>query len=603
MTPHDAAVVTTDVHTVYAHRLARKIIAEFCHERILHPIPLTVTSSTSGTRGTYLVLSDDHRTEYVFEAQVLALDNWLLDEGSLRRIHDGVEVPVDPLTLLVDVGGALPIAPEDLPAYLEEFVNTLSLGADRAPASRVPVADLAVADFQTIEQTMTEGHPCIVANAGRIGFSSDDIERYAPECGPRVRLLWVAVRRDRTEVATVSDVDLATLLRDELGTDTLARFDAVLGDLGLAPESYHYVPVHPWQWSEKITRVHAVDITRRDIVLVGHGPDEHQPQQSIRTLFNISDPSRHYVKVSLSITNMGFTRGMSADYMRTTPLINDWVRSRVTDDPYLRSVGFEMLYEVAAVGYRSPELTALTQPGSEYRKLLSALWRQSPVRLIAAHEQLTTMAALLHVDHLGDALIEGFVATSGLDASEWIRRYLRAYLHPVAHLLYRHGLKFSPHGENLILVLDRGVPVRAILKDIGEEVSISGDTTGLPESCLRAAVTVPDDIGNLGILSDVFDDFLRPLAAVVHGHGLLTDRRFWELVAQSIHEFQSDRPELAALFARWDLFAPTFGAIGLNRLQLGNRRRMVDIGDSYAGLVDSDHRLTNPIAQHAGGGS
>ncbi len=603
MTPHDAAVVITDVHTVYAHRLARKIIAEFCHERLLHPIALSVTSSGSGARGTYLVLSDDHRTEYVFEAQVLALDNWVLDEASLRRIRDGVEVPVDPLTLLVDVSAALPIAPEDLPAYLEEFVNTLSLGADRSPSLRVPVADLAVADFQTIEQTMTEGHPCIVANAGRIGFSSDDIERYAPECGPRVRLLWVAVRRDHTEVATVSGVDLGSLLRDELGADTLARFDAVLDDLGLDPASYHYVPVHPWQWSEKITRIHAVDLARRDIVRVGHGPDEHRPQQSIRTLFNISDPTRHYVKVSLSITNMGFTRGMSADYMRTTPLINDWVRSRLAEDPYLRSIGFEMLYEVAAIGYRSPELTALTRPGSEYRKLLSALWRQSPVRLITAHEQLTTMAALLHLDHAGDALIEGFVATSGLDASEWIRRYLRVYLHPIAHLLYRHGLKFSPHGENLILVLDRGVPVRAILKDIGEEVSISGDTTDLPESCLRAAVAVPDDIGNLGILSDVFDDFLRPLAAVLHGHGLVTDRRFWELVAQSIHEFRFARPELAEVFARWDLFAPTFGAIGLNRLQLGNRRRMVDIGDSYAGLVDADHRLTNPIAQYVGGTS
>ncbi|MGJ0120147.1 IucA/IucC family protein [Williamsia sp. MIQD14] len=587
---------------VYGRRMARKVLAEFAHEQIIHPIPLGPGPDDAGASGAgsmYLVVSDDQSTEYVFRAEVLSLDNWVIDGPSMRRLVDGADVPVDPVAMLLDLRERLAIAADAVPAYLEEFVNTLGLGADRPDHLRVPAAELARADFQTVEQTMTEGHPCIVANAGRIGFSSDDVARYAPERGEHCRLVWVAAPRGHCEVAAMSDHDHHDLLRGELGSTTLDEFDAELRSRGLDPADFLYLPVHPWQWNEKVARVFARELAEGTLVCVGEGTDLYRPQQSIRTLFNADEPRRHYVKLALSITNMGFTRGMSADYMRTTPLINDWVRDRVGDDPFLRSVGFTMVFEVVAIGYRNPVLQSVTEPGSEYRKLMSALWRQSPVGLVDDDQQLMTMAALLHIDHRGDPLVGALVERSGLSATAWLARYLRTYLHPIIHLLYRYRLKFSPHGENLILVLADGVPVRAILKDIGEEVTIGDDAPGLPESCRRAVVPTDDAIGNLGILSDVFDDFLRPLAGILHQAGLCDDASFWKTVADSVTAYIGDHPDLADRFARWDLFAPDFGAIHMNRLQLGNSRRMVDLGDSYAALLDTDHRLVNPIARYA----
>ncbi|MBD0863350.1 IucA/IucC family siderophore biosynthesis protein [Gordonia sp. zg691] len=573
----------------YHTRIAKKILAEFSHERALHP--------TETGDGNYVVTSADGSTAYHFRADRLSLDSWAIDESSLRRVRDGAELPVDAITLVIDLAPMLGISPQALPDYLEEFINTLAISTDRPDERRIAAADLARADFQTIEKTMTEGHPCIVANAGRLGFSADDIDRYAPEVGNRFRLVWVAARREDCDVATVSDVDYDAMLVEELGEHTLADFDATLRESGCDPADYRYLPVHPWQWVEKVQKLYAADIAERRIVAVGESPDLYQAQQSIRTVFNASTPTRNYVKVALSIVNMGFTRGMSADYMRTTPLINNWVRGLVADDPYLTAIGFEMIFEVAAIGYRSPTFTPITQPGSEYRKILSALWRQSPVTLATADEQLSTMAALLHVDHHGAPLVGAFIERSGIPASEWVRRYLRTYLHPITYLLYRYELKFSPHGENLILILDDGIPVRAILKDIGEEVSVFGEPEGLPANCARVLTTEPDEIRNLGVLSDVFDDFLRPLAEVLHTQGLVDDAEFWSLVAQSLREFVTAHPDLEDKFAKWDLFAPEFGAVHMNGLQLRNNKRMVDIEDSYASLIDAGHRLTNPIAE------
>ena len=62
------------------------------------------------------------------------------------------------------------------------------------------------ADFQTIEGAMTEGHPCFVANNGRVGFDAVDVAAYAPETGPRLRLQWLAVHRELRHNARIRAV-------------------------------------------------------------------------------------------------------------------------------------------------------------------------------------------------------------------------------------------------------------------------------------------------------------------------------------------------------------------------------------------------------------
>ncbi len=88
-------------------------------------------------------------------------------------------------------------------------------------------------------------------------------------------------------------------------------------------------------------------------------------------------------------------------------------------------------------------------------------------------ERLVTMAALLHRDAGGRSLAAALIeASPAATRPTWLRSYLRAYLRPVVHCLLAHDLAFMPHGENLVLVLRDQVPVRAIMKDIGEEVAV-----------------------------------------------------------------------------------------------------------------------------------
>jgi siderophore synthetase component len=572
--------------------LVRKALAEFAHERLLTPERLP--------DGRFRVRSDDGAVEYRFPARLLSLDHWHIDAEAITRSRDGAALPLDALDLVLELRHTLGLDERILPVYLEEISSTLASSAFKLSAPPVDAADLAGAAFQTIETGMTEGHPCFVANNGRLGFDAADYRAYAPEAARPVRLLWLAARRDRATFTSGAGLDYETLIAAELDQATIARFGQVLAGLGLDLADHLLIPVHPWQWWNRLAVTYAAEVARRHLVCLGYGDDEYLAQQSIRTFFNVSAPARHYVKTSLSVLNMGFLRGLSAEYMKATPAINDWLADLVAGDEVLKRTGLTVLRERAAVGYHHEQYEAAGPKGSPYVKMLAALWRESPVPLLEPGERLATMASLLHVDRTGGSVVGALVAGSGLAPEEWLRRYLEVYLTPLLHCFYAHDLVFMPHGENVILVLDEhGVPRRAIFKDIAEEIAVMDPDAPLPPEVARIRADVPEDLKPLSIFTDVFDCFFRFLGAILATSGALDEEGFWAEVAACVTAYQESMPSLADRFQRHDLFAERFALSCLNRLQLRDNEQMVDLEDP-AGALQFAGTLANPIAGLSG---
>ncbi|MFE1361619.1 IucA/IucC family protein [Streptomyces harbinensis] len=609
--PHRAtAHLTPELWENAERRLIRKALAEFSHERLLTP------AEEPGRPGHYTVPTDDGALTYRFTARRYALDHWHIDADSItRHDRDGTRLPLSALDFFVELRTALGLSHTVLPVYLEEISSTLAgsayklageLGTDptspttpATPAAHRPgAAELARADFQTIEAGMTEGHPCFVANNGRLGLDSAEYHAYAPETGSPVQLVWLAARRDLTTFASSAGLDYDRLISGELSPTTRDAFAARLTALGLDPDDYRLLPVHPWQWRNRISVTFAGEVARRHLVLLGSGEDTYRAQQSIRTFFNTSAPGKHYVKTALSVLNMGFLRGLSTPYMAVTPAINDWLHDLITGDEQLGALGFGILRERAAIGYHHRQYEAAAGKGSPYLKMLAALWRESPVPSLEPGRRLATMASLLHVDARGESLAAALIEDSGLAPEEWLRRYLTAYLTPLLHCFYRYGLVYMPHGENVILVLRDGVPERAIMKDIAEEIAVFDPATPVPAAIGRIQIDIPEEERVLSLFTDVFDCFLRFLNAILAEAGVLTEDAFWETVARCVSDYQDQHPELADAFKRYDLFAGTFTLSCLNRLQLRNNQQMVDLADP-SGALQFIGTLDNPIAKFA----
>ncbi|MEU1902978.1 IucA/IucC family protein [Streptomyces hygroscopicus] len=594
MSPRDAvAHLTPDLWDRAGRLLIRKALAEFTHERLLAPEP--------GPDGRYAVTSDDSAVTYRFAAQVLSLGHWLVDADSItRHDSDGNELPLDALDFFIELRRQLGLGEDILPVYLEEISSTLSGTAYKLAAEPVAAAQLAKSGFQEIETGMTEGHPCFVANNGRLGFGVHEYLSYAPETASPVQLIWLAARRDRSTFTSSADLDYDALINAELSERTLARFTDTLTGLGLDPADYHLLPVHPWQWWNKLSVSFAAEVAQRRLVCLGPGDDEYLAQQSIRTFFNTSDPSKHYVKTALSVLNMGFMRGLSPAYMEATPAINDWLAGLISSDDVFRATRFSIIRERAAVGYHHRQYEAATAKGSPYRKMLAALWRESPVPTLEPGQRLATMASLLHTDPHGASFVSALIEESGLTPATWLRRYLDAYLTPVLHSFYAYDLVFMPHGENVILVIEDGAVHRVIFKDIAEEIAVMDPAAVLPPAVERIRADVPEDKKLLSIFTDVFDCFLRFLNGILVSEGLLEEDIFWRTVADSVLAYQRSVPHLSDKFAQYDMFAEDFALSCLNRLQLRNNREMVDLQDP-AGALQLIGTLKNPIAAFAPG--
>lgn len=569
--------------------LVKKGLTELLHERIFNAKRISSRS--------YEITIESSGISYFFTGEEIALEHLIIDADSIVRTNDrGDRLNLALTSFFLDFAEILGLQGKQLADYLEEINSTVySLLYKYQQGDKS--YDLLNADFQTVEKAMIEGHPIFIANSGRIGFDTNDFLGYSPEAATPMPLLWLAAHKTRCEISLGDGLTYESLIESELDATDRDRFERSLTSQGAHPGEYYYLPVHPWQWTNKIQQLYIEDLVDQSLIYLGESTDRFQPQQSIRTFFNQSQYGKRYIKVALSITNMGFVRGLSADYMAVTPAINDYIHQLLANDPVISQLPFAILKEDAALGYRQPTFNQGELKDAPFRKMLACLYRENPFHQIEPHQQLKTMASLLQVDFDGNALLPEIIKASGLTIEKWLDTYFLVYLTPLLQCFYRHKLVFMPHGENLILVFDNHVPVKAFMKDIGEEVcllNVSPD--GLPEAVKRIAITMPEDQELLSIFTDVFDDFFRFLSVILYQKMAFSDQCFWQAVADHINKFKKANPDLAPLFKKHDLFVETFDHSCLNRLQLGNNKQMVDLTDP-AGSLQFAGKIVNPIAK------
>lgn len=571
-------------------RLVIKAISEFTHERIFTPQPYTFTSTPS-----YILKTDKDGVYYTFKAQKTDLDHWIIDENSIIKWYNNTEQTIDALQFILENVDTLGIPIAFLPTYLEEINSTLKSALYKIQHQKFSSRDLVSQDFQRIEHAMTEGHPCFIANNGRIGFTEKEFYRYAPEANQPFSLIWIAAHRSRATFTCIDDLSYEKVITKQLSTTQREKFDVLLQEQGKTVNEYLYFPVHPWQWNNKIKLDFIQEIMQEHIIYLGEGEDLYSAQQSIRTLFNQTHPKKYYTKTALSILNMGFIRGLSPYYMKSTPPITDWINRLLTQDEYLQELQFEMLAELATIGYENPYFESLGRSHFQ-NKMLAALWRESPYEKITPHQEVMTMAAFLHVDKDNVPLLPQIISSSGLSTEEWLMSYFNAYFLPLIHCLYRYELVFMPHGENIIMVMEDHIPIKIIMKDITEEVIVFHDQMSLPEDVQRLHTSADDEFKVLSIFTDVLDCFFRHMNGILIQHSGIDEDLFWSLLASSIYAYQEQFPEYADQYQKLDLFHPQFKRCCLNRLQLKNTKQMLDLTDPIQSL-SFEGNLENPLAK------
>lgn len=542
--------------------LLAKALAELSYEQLLEPVETEPGRYRIDLPG---------GVSYTFAARRTAFAHWRVDSGSLARTASGVEETAeDPLRFLLDARTTLGMSGDTTGHLVRELTATLTadtrlLGADAATA-----AELADLNYVELEGHQT-GHPWLLPNKGRMGFSASDAARYAPEARQEHRLPWIAVDRSLADPRSVEGLPREELIAGELDTATREQFSGELTGRGLDPDEYVWMPVHPWQWDEVVLPMFAQDLAAQRIVPLGEGPDRYSAQQSIRTFANLDRPEQHYVKLPLSILNTLVWRGLPTERTVAAPAVTSWMLGIAGADEFLRDEARAVLLgEVASVTVQHPVLERIEDVPYQYRELLGTIWRESLEGKLDAGERARTLAALLHVDRDGRAFVTELVERSGLDAETWLQRLFGALLPALLHFLYQYGVVFSPHGENTIVVFDEhDVPGRLAVKDFVDDVNVSAtplpELADMPPEVDAALLREPPEFLRQFIQSGLFVGHFRYLAPLVEEHLGVPEDRFWTMVREEVLAHQKRFPELAERFEMFDLLTPEIERLCLNR--------------------------------------
>ena len=543
-------------------RLIEMAIAEFLYEEIIQVTHLKDNR--------YQLTLDDQT--YTFKAQNYLLGHWQIEEGSVRELSVAEDLPAWNLhTFIRAFSNQTEVKPFTKAYLIKEMNNTWLAEAHLFDESRLSSEAALTASHHEIEG-MLRGHPWLIMSKGRMGFGYDDYLNAAPELSPTVKVLWLAVHRDLAEFRSTEEWQAGRLYQHELSAEELANFEQKLHERGCSCRDYFLIPVHAWQWHQWLVPTYANEIVDQRIIELGVGQDDYVPMQSIRTLCNISQPERHYVKLPVSIFNTAVYRGLPSKRNLAAPAVTAWLKQIQSQDPDLKQSGVAFLGEVATLTIHQPCFDQIEGAPYQFKELFGCLWRESVDPMIGTGEQALSQAALLHRDINGQSILAVLIQASGLSPLQWLKRFAEVSVTPLLICLYKYGLAFSPHGENTMLIHANGVPQKMVLKDFIDDVNlVDEDFPELASLPIEGQILLRHPAHELShfIFTGLFMVHYRYICNVfLQDYPEHSEVEFWQTISLVIDAFHQAHPELAERIEKFAMFRAEFEKICLNRVRL-----------------------------------
>ncbi|GAF09392.1 IucA/IucC family protein [Paenibacillus pini] len=393
-------------------RIFRQLIESLLYEQIISE-PVIRLHATSE----YVLHGESHigeKVKYTFYAvRKESFHRIQLTDAPIMRITSLERTEADSIPqFLQEISSHFQVSEAQLGQFIDELQqthlkDTLSKRWDHTHWKPL------LSEYDEWESAMTEGHPYHPCYKSRIGFTLPDNTLYGPEFKPEFRLEWIAIQRDAT-IVSLSDslITYTQFIQSELEQEW-DMLMSTLQDNSLDEDTYILLPVHPWQW-ERIAETCADQLRTGEMVYLGQAGDTYRPQQSIRTMTNVTSRDKPYVKLPLNIVNTSSGRILAQHTIMNSARISDWLGRVVATDTFLqKEIQLIVLKEIAGVSYNHQKLPSLFE--QKIYGSLGAIWRESLHPYLNDGENALPFNALCHLDLQNSPIIDPWVREYGLE--------------------------------------------------------------------------------------------------------------------------------------------------------------------------------------------
>lgn len=457
-------------------------------------------------------------------------------------------------------------AAESTPRWAE--ASTLRWAARRA------ATDPGFSPLALFEQSVVDGHPLHPCARVRGGMTLEELCAYAPEWAGEVAVRIVAIARSSFAHPPSARHRMRELLSSE-HPEAVEAADSHLRGVRRDPADYELLPVHPWQ----LPRLAQVCSTAGVVIAIPGARIPARPLLSLRTLAPRNNRRAAHLKTAVDIRLTTAIRVVSPATLYNGPLISTLLAEISRRE---RGFGgrFVSLTELAGGSYRPG-------PGgpAEATARLAAIARESPECHTGGGEVALPVAALAARSPLSGRpllaeVLEQLASTLRASRAEAAARFLAGYcectLPALFALLSRWGIALEAHGQNAVVVLREGWPVRLLYRDFGG-IRVSParlSRAGLAPPALRGTLPTDDeDELRAGLFFPLIGTNLGQVLSILAREGETDAGSLWELVAQRCHSVYAalaTDPAIATQAGRDEqaLFAPALRSKSMLRVHM-----------------------------------
>lgn len=430
------------------------------------------------------------------------------------------------------------------------------------------------------EQAVVDGHPLHPCARIRGGMTAEELFAYAPEWVDEVEMGIVAVATPSFTHPPFAREGMTALLR-RWHPEAAAAAEAHLRGARRDPAGYALLPVHPWQLRRTLPERYAPALADGRVIILPRARIRARPLLSLRTLAPAADRRAAHLKTAVDIRLTTAVRIVSPAGAHNGPIM-----SQLLTEICRREDGFSgrfaALAEPASGSYRPTPGEPADRAAS-----LSAIARESPERHAGDGEVALPAAALSARSPLtGRPLLADVLDELGsahrLPPPDAAARFLTSYcgcaLPALLTLLSRWGVALEPHGQNTVVVVRCGLPVRQLYRDFGG-IRVSQARLarrGLsPPPVIGALPTEDEDTLRTKLFFPLIDTNLSPLIAALARAGERDPAQLWRLVAQrcrAVYATLTADPTIRAQAQRDEaaLFGPTIPVKSMLRTQMSD---------------------------------
>lgn len=303
------------------------------------------------------------------------------------------------------------------------------------------------------EQWGSIGHQYHPNFKAKIGLSRREVMQYSPEFQARVNVQWCALHKSKASTSHL-DVDYKKLIKENF-PQQMHCWQQKLALLNKNPDDYVPIPVHPWQFRNKIQNYFASLIDQGLFIpLLCH--QSTKPSMSFRTM--ITDRGVH-LKLATGVHTTSAMRTVSPASVHNGVALSQCL------DKILKLHGHfeDSFYIVNDLGG-----VHVSNPFNHDSKHLAAIIRQDPCDYVEQGETIIPLASLFNRSPVTNKpLLVEIIETARIAPEDYFVDFISLLFKGHLPLYLKYGIALEAHQQNSLLVFKNHRPIKCLNRDLG----------------------------------------------------------------------------------------------------------------------------------------